>query len=97
MGARPVARYHCAGNAPDFDFAGGTLACISRGAPGTTFGAKLQTFCEAPHGGTTTAEATLSEVVIFSPSFEQARGVRLACNSLHALLDEQRLLRCSVP
>ncbi len=39
----------------------------------------------------------VSEVVIFGPSFERPRGVRLTHDPLCVLLDEQRLLRATVP
>ena len=39
-----VETYRCCGIGPDIDAANGVLACVSRGAPGTSYGAKLHTF-----------------------------------------------------
>ena len=83
------------GIGPDFDAANGVLACVSRGAPGTSYGAKLHTF--GLGGARAAADAGLSEVVI--DSFHRnalSRGVKLCDRTLTVLLDEQRLLRCRV-
>ena len=68
---------------------------VSRGAPGTSYGAKLHTF--GLGGARAAADAGLSEVVI--DSFHRnalSRGVKLCDRTLTVLLDEQRLLRCRV-
>ena len=90
-----VETYRCCGIGPDIDAANGVLACVSRGAPGTSYGAKLHTF--GLGGARAAAEAGLSEVVI--DSFHRnalSRGVKLCDRTLTVLLDEQRLLRCRV-
>ena len=90
-----VETYRCCGIGPDIDAANGVLACVSRGAPGTSYGAKLHTF--GLGGARAAADAGLSEVVI--DSFHRnalSRGVKLCDRTLTVLLDEQRLLRCRV-
>ena len=89
-------RFHCAGNGPDFDsnVSHSILACISPGAPGTTYGAKVHIF--GPGGAE--VDAPLSEIVIDSHHRRKvARGVSLAHRSLSLLADETRILRCTVP
>ena len=90
-----VETYRCCGIGPDIDAANGVLACVSRGAPGTSYGAKLHTF--GLGGARAAAHAGLSEVVI--DSFHRnalSRGVKLCDRTLTVLLDEQRLLRCRI-
>ena len=90
-----VDSYRCCGIGPDFDAANGVLACVSRGAPGTQYGAKLHAF--GMGGARAAADVGLSEVVI--DSFHRnalTRGVRLCDRTLTVLLDEQRLLRMRV-
>ena len=89
---------HCAGNAPDFEYAQSTLVCFSRGSPGTTFGAKLQVFADRPCKISNTAGAILPEIVIDTFNrHSYARSLRLGTRTLTVLADGERLIRCSMP
>ena len=89
---------HCAGNGPDFEYAQSTLVCLSRGSPGTTFGAKLQVFAKRPRRISNVAGAILPEIVI--DTFNRhayARSLRLGTRTLTLLADGERFIRCTMP
>ena len=92
----PVGSYKCAGNAPDMHCDAGIIAAVSGGAPGTTYGAKLHIFSDAPRR--LAVDATLSEVVIDDGHrLSCPQGIRLDGRTLTMVADKQRLLRCWVP
>lgn len=89
---------HCAGNGPDFEYAHSTLVCLSRGSPGTTFGAKLQVFAERPRRIVNTSGAVLPEIVLDTFNrFGYAQSLRFGTKTLTILADRERFLRCEMP
>ena len=89
---------HCAGNGPDFEYAHSTLVCVSRGAPGTTFGAKLQVFAEQPRR--IKNSFAVLPVGAFNDKFDRfrcSRGLRLGRRTLTVLADSERFIRCAMP
>ncbi|EOD16288.1 hypothetical protein EMIHUDRAFT_210628 [Emiliania huxleyi CCMP1516] len=90
-----VEAWRCAGNGPDFDFNDGVLAAVSAGAPGTSFGAKLHVFADAPRR--ITADVPLSEIVI-DDSYRHTcpRGIRVGGGTISLIADRRRAIQCLV-
>ena len=92
----PADEFRCVGNAPDMHCEDGIIAAVSGGAPGTTYGAKLQIFSAEPRR--LSIECILPEIVIDDGyRLNCPVGITLKGRTLTLMADRQRLLQCWVP
>ena len=100
IGGQPIRKYRCSGNSPEFSLSeDGILACVARGSPRTSYGAKVHIFSDTPCH--VAASAVLKEVVSLPTlqpcgMWRSRTGLAFSSRSLTLYADSERLIRYSL-